>query len=48
MAASSARSRRLAEVERRIRVLVEAAPPLTQEQRDRLVMLLRPATGDAA
>ncbi len=38
-------AKKLAAVERRIRELVDAAPPLTPEQRDRLALLLR---GDAA
>lgn len=37
----SAKARSVATVERRIRELVETAPPLTQEQRDRLAVLLR-------
>lgn len=36
----SAKARSVASVERRIRELVDAAPPLTQEQRDRLALLL--------
>lgn len=36
------RARKIAAVERRIRELVDAAPPLTDEQRDRLAVLLRP------
>lgn len=35
------RAKKVAAVERRIRELVEAAPPLSNEQRDRLVTLLR-------
>jgi hypothetical protein len=38
---AGARARQVAAVERRIRALVEAAPPLTDEQRDRLALLLR-------
>ncbi len=37
----SAKARSVASVERRIRELVESAPPLTDEQRDRLALLLR-------
>ncbi len=37
----SAKARSVAAVERRIRELVDAAPPLTDEQRDRLALLLR-------
>lgn len=37
----SAKARSVAAVERRIRELVDAAPPLSAEQRDRLVSLLR-------
>lgn len=36
------RTERLADA---IRATVDAAPPLTVEQRDRLALLLRPATG---
>lgn len=36
-----AQSKRVAAVERRIRELVDAVPPLTDAQRDRLVVLLR-------
>jgi hypothetical protein len=36
-----AQSRRVAAVERRIKELVDSAPPLTDEQRDRLALLLR-------
>ena len=36
-----ARARKVAAVERRIRELVEAAPPLSDAQRDRLALLLR-------
>lgn len=36
-----AQARKIAAVERRIRELVDAAPPLTDEQRDRLAVLLR-------
>lgn len=37
-------------VDAHIRALVDAAPPLTAEQRDQLALLLRPTTGgpDAA
>ncbi len=38
----SAKARSVAAVERRIRELVAAAPPLTDEQRSRLTSLLRP------
>lgn len=38
----SAKARSVAAIERRIRELVAAAPPLTDEQRDRLALLLRP------
>jgi len=34
--------------EKRIRAIVDAAPPLTPEQRDRLAAILRPVAGDAA
>jgi hypothetical protein len=37
-----ARERRVKAVERRIRELVDNAPPLTDEQRRRLVVLLAP------
>lgn len=37
-----AQSRRIAAVERRIRELVDAAPPLTDGQRSRLAALLQP------
>ncbi len=37
----SAKARSVAAVERRIRELVNSAPPLTDEQRDRLALLLR-------
>ncbi len=36
-----ARARKVAAVEKRIRELVDSAPPLTDEQRDRLALLLR-------
>jgi hypothetical protein len=36
-----ARAKKVAAVERRIRELVESAPPLSDEQRDRLALLLR-------
>ena len=48
MAARSAQSRRLKAIERRVRELVEAAPPLTTEQRDRLALLLRGVPTGAA
>ena len=35
------RAKKLIAIERRIRELVDTAPPLTPEQRDRLVVLLR-------
>jgi hypothetical protein len=41
MAAKSAQTRRTKALERRIRELVDSAPPLTDEQRDRLALLLR-------
>lgn len=47
MGRKSVQSRRLNALERRIRALVDSAPPLTDEQRDRLAVLLRPP-GDAA
>ncbi len=37
----SAKARSVASVERRIRELVDAAPPLTDEQKSRLALLLR-------
>ncbi len=37
----SAKARSVAAVERRIRELVESAPPLTDEQKARLTLLLR-------
>ncbi len=40
-------ARRVAAVERRIRELVDSAPPLTDAQRDRLALLLRPDAGAA-
>lgn len=48
MAAKSAQARRLNAIERRVRALVEAAPPLTIAQRDRLALLLRAPSGDTA
>jgi hypothetical protein len=36
-----ARAKKVAAIERRIRELVDAAPPLSDEQRDRLAVLLR-------
>lgn len=36
-----ARSRKIAAVERRIKDLVDSAPPLSAEQRDRLALLLQ-------
>ena len=42
MAARSAQSRRLNAIERRIKDLVDSAPPLTDEQRSRLALMLRP------
>lgn len=36
-----AQTKKLQAVERRIRELVDAAPPLSAEQRDRLAVLLR-------
>jgi hypothetical protein len=46
----SAKARSVAAVERRIRELVDAAPPLTEEQRERLALLLHgsPDRGAAA
>ena len=41
-----ARERRVKAVERRIRELVDSAPPLTDDQRRRLSLLLQPS--DAA
>ncbi len=38
---AGARARKVAAVERRIRELVDNVPPLTDEQRDRLALLLR-------
>jgi hypothetical protein len=43
MGLKSAQTRRLQAVERRIRELTESVPPLTDEQRDRLAVLLRPS-----
>ena|GEM_PF-5933825 len=43
MAARSAQSRRLNAIERRIKDLVDSAPPLTDEQRSRLALMLRGA-----
>ncbi len=40
----SAKARTVNAVERRIRELVDSAPPLTDEQRDRLALLLRGAS----
>lgn len=37
---AGARAKKVAAVERRIRELVDAAPPLTDSQRSRLVLLL--------
>ncbi len=36
------RAKKIAAVERRIRELVDAAPPISDAQRDRLAVLLRP------
>lgn len=36
-----AREKKVAAIERRIKELVDSAPPLTDEQRDRLAVLLR-------
>ncbi len=41
---SGGRARKVAAVERRIRELVDAAPPITEEQRSRLATLLNPGT----
>ncbi len=38
-----AQSKKIAAIERRVRELVEAAPPLTPEHRERLALLLRSA-----
>lgn len=43
---AGARARQVAAVERRIKDLVAAAPPLSESQRDHLALLLR--GGDAA
>ncbi len=43
MGRRSVQSRRVAAIEKRIRELVDAVPPLTDEQRDRLAVLLRPS-----
>ncbi|SDM01600.1 hypothetical protein SAMN05660642_01340 [Geodermatophilus siccatus] len=43
----AAKARSVAAVERRIRELVDAAPPLSEEQRTRLALLLRPSGGEA-
>lgn len=40
----SAKARSVAAVERRIRELVDAAPPMTNEQRERLALLLHGST----
>lgn len=37
---------RCAQLEERIRAAVDAWPPLTPEQRDRLAVILRPVVGD--
>jgi hypothetical protein len=42
-ARAGGQARRVAAVERCIRELVASAPPLTDEQRDRLAAILRPA-----
>ncbi len=44
MGLKSAQTRRMQAVERRIRELAESVPPLTDEQRDRLALLLRGAS----
>ena len=44
----SAKARSVEALERHIRRVVDAAPPLTDEQRARLAVLLRPDTGTAA
>lgn len=41
-------SLRAANLEKAIRAVVDAAPPLTEEQRAHLAALLRPGTGEAA
>ena len=38
-----AQSKKIAAIERRIKELVDSAPPLTEAQRDRLALLLRPS-----
>jgi hypothetical protein len=43
MGRRSAQVRRVAAIERRIKELVDSAPPLSAEQRDRLAVLLRGA-----
>jgi hypothetical protein len=43
MGRRSVQARRLTNVEKRIKELVDSAPPLTDEQRDRLALLLRPS-----
>jgi hypothetical protein len=42
------RELRVARAEAYIKQLVDDAPPLTPEQRDRLALLLRPSSGAAA
>jgi general stress protein YciG len=41
MGRAGGRAKKIAAVERRIRELINSAPPLTDEQRDRLALLLR-------
>ena len=41
---AGARAKKVAAVERRIRELIDTAPPLSESQRSRLAMLLRPSS----
>lgn len=41
MGRAGGRAKKIEAVERRIKELVDSAPPLTDEQRDRLALLLR-------
>ncbi len=48
MARRSIQTRRLNALEKRLRELVESGPDLSEDQRDRLVGLLRASNGTAA
>ncbi len=42
MGRAGGRAKKIAAVEKRIKELIDSAEPLTDEQRDRLALLLRP------